>query len=504
MDNKLIEGLLETTNFEETENGALAHKTTTSALYDMFAFGGAYRMREDDDCVLLFKNAFEENPELALKCLFYLRDIRGGQGERRFFRICFHWLAKEYPQVAIANIPNIAEYGRYDDLYCLVGTPAELDMFDFMEKQLQTDITSLANSENTGVSLLAKWLKSENASSVETKKLGNKTREHLGMSHKEYRKMLAALRTRINIVEKLMSENRWEEIEFDKLPSKAGLQYSNAFAHKDIIEDKYAEFMAGKENKVNAKSLFPYEIVKKVTDKMSYYGINMTETERATLQKYWDNQNDYLEGKRCKMMCVVDTSGSMTCKSGSVKPIDVAISLGMYCAERIGEPFKNYFISFAGRPQFIKIEGIDFVDKVKRIYNQNLCDNTDLSAVFDLLKRVIFKYDVEKTDIPDTIVVISDMEIDRGSYWRSEQETLTEMEKIRDEWALAGLRLPKLVYWNVNAKNNRILDLGWKVSYVSGCSPIIFKSVMTGKTGEQLMLEILQAERYNKVVYITE
>ena len=480
MNNKLVEGLLETTNFEETENGALAHKSTLSALYDMFAFGGAYRMREDNDCILLFKNAFEENPELALKCLFYLRDIRGGQGERRFFRVCFHWLAKEYPQIAIANISNIAEYGRYDDLYCLVGTPAELAMFDFMEKQLQADITSLANSENTGVSLLAKWIKSENASSVETKELGNKTREHLGMSHKEYRKMLAALRTRINIVEKLMSENRWEEIEFDKLPSKAGLQYSNTFAHKDIIEDKYAEFMANKANKVNAKSLFPYEIVKKVTDKMSYYGINMTETERATLQKYWDNQNDYLEGKKCKMMCVVDTSGSMTCSSGSVRPIDVAISLGMYCAERIGEPFKQ------------------------RIYKQNLCDNTDLSAVFELLRSTILGHDIPKSDIPETIVVISDMEIDRGSYWRSEQETLTEMEKIREQWALSGLRLPKLVYWNVNARNNRILDLGWNVSYVSGCSPIIFKSVMTGKTGEQLMLEVLQAERYNKVVYINE
>ena len=134
---------------------------------------------------------------------------------------------------------------------------------------------------------------------------------------------------------------------------------------------------------------------------MSYYGINMTETERATLQKYWDNQNDYLEGKKCKMMCVVDTSGSMTCSNGSVKPIDVAISLGMYCAERIGEPFKNYFISFASRPQFIKVEGVDFVDKVQRIYKQNLCDNTDLSAVFELLRSTILGHDIPKSDIPE-------------------------------------------------------------------------------------------------------
>lgn len=503
MNNELVNSLKEAANYTETENGALAHKSTLSALYDMFAFGGAYRTRSDDDCILLFKKALEENPLLAIKCLFYLRDIRGGQGERRFFRVCFHWLAKEYPQIAIANIPNIAEYGRYDDLYCLVGTPAELNMFDFIEDQLKKDITSLANSEKTGVSLLAKWLKSENASSKETKELGNKTREHLGMSHKAYRKMLAALRTRINIVEKLMSENRWEEIEFDKIPSKAGLVYSNTFAQKDIIAEKYAKFMAGKENKVNAKALYPYDIVKKVTDHITWSGLNITETERATLQKYWDNQTDYLEGKKCKVLCVVDTSGSMTC-GGSVRPIDVAISLGMYCAERIGEPFKNYFISFASRPNFIEIEGVDFADKVQRIYRQNLCDNTDLKAVFELLRSTILANDIPRSDIPDTIVVISDMEIDGGSYWRSEDEIKTEMEKIRDIWAMCGLRMPHLVYWNVSARHNIILDAGPGVSCVSGCSPIIFKSVMTGKTGIELMLEVLEADRYNKVVYINE
>ena len=498
--NSFIDSLKRQSNFTETENGGLAHKSTLSAVYDMFAFGGAYRTREDDDCILLFKKAYEENPTYALKCLFYLRDIRGGQGERRFFRVCFNWLAKNYPEVALRNLINVAEYGRYDDLYCVDNTSISKNMYDLISNQIEKDLQSLQSGDNVGVSLLAKWLKSENASSVETKQLGDKTRKALGLSHKQYRKMLSALRTRINIVEKLMSENRWNEIEFDKIPSKAGLIYRNAFAHNDIIGEKYAEFMSNKETKVNAGSLFPYEIVKKVTDKLGWRSIDMTETERETLNKYWENQKDYLDGKKCKMMCVVDTSGSMDSSYGtSVKPIDVAISLGLYCAERIGEPFKNYFISFSSRPQFIETEGVDFVDKVRRIYEQNLCENTDLKAVFDLLKKTILSEGVEAFDAPDTLVVISDMEIDRMSYWRSKDQVLTEMEQLRLDWERSGLMLPKLVYWNVEARNNIILDSGSNVSYVSGCSPVIFKSILTGKTGQDLMMEVLDSERYNRV-----
>ena len=499
MENTFIQKIRNENNYAITENGGKAYKSTLSALYDLFAFGGAYRNRSEEDCILLFKNAFEENPQLALKCLFYLRDIRGGQGERRFFRVCFNWLAKKYPTIAAANISNIAEYGRYDDLYCLIDTPIESKVLDFIKEQLKKDLESLKNSNKTGVSLLAKWIKSENASSKETKRLANKTREYLNLSHKQYRKMLSALRTRINIVEKLMSEDRWDEIEFDKIPSKAGLIYRNVFARKDITAKRYEEFISNKNTKVNAKTLYPYEIVNQVTKKYNgYWFKKMTETERETLQKYWDNQIDYLEGKKCKIMCVVDTSGSMTWGNANCKPIDVAISLGMSCAERIGEPFKNYFISFSATPKFIKIEGTDFVDKVKRIYDQNLCANTDLTDVFDLLKKYLIE-GVNPADMPDTLVVISDMEIDQGSYWRSMGQVETEMEKIRNEWATKGFKLPKLVFWNVNARNNIVLDKGANISLVSGCSPTIFKSVMTGKSSIDLMLEILLSKRYQQI-----
>lgn len=499
--NTFVDNLRKDTNYTETENGGIAHKTTLSKIYDMFALGGAYRKRSDEDCILLFKNALEEDETLALKCLFYLRDIRGGQGERRFFRVCFNWLAKEYPEIAKRNLENLAEYGRYDDLYCVVGTPIEDDMFKLMKNQIDLDMASLNIHMNEGVSLLAKWLKSENASSKETKYLANKTREHFGLSHKDYRKMLSALRTRINIVEKLMSTNQWEKIEFDKIPSKAGLIYRNAFARRDIIAKKYEEFINSKETKVNAGALYPYDIVHQATNHMVWYsdGIDITDVERKTLNKYWENQKDYLNGEPCKIMCVVDTSGSMTSGGNGATPIDVAISLGMYCAERLSGPFKDNFISFSSRPQFIEVEGIDFVDKVHRIYAQNLCENTDLAAVFNLLKNVALQPSTNIEDLPETIIVISDMEIDGGSYW-NQYTRATEMERIRQEWKAAGLKMPKLVYWNVNARHNLILDEAKDgITYVSGCSPIIFESVLFGKTGWDLCYDKLMSERYAQV-----
>ena len=499
--NTFMDSLIRTTNFTETENGAVAHKSTLNKVYDMFALGGAYRNRTDEDCILLFKNAIKEDETLALKCLFYLRDVRGGQGERRFFRVCFNWLAKNYPEIARRNLINIAEYGRYDDLYCVVGTPVEKDMFALIKEQLEKDIASMNESEKAGVSLLAKWLKSENASSKATKMLGNKTRIALGLTHKAYREILSALRTRINIVEKLMSENKFNEIEYSKIPSKAGLIYRNAFAKRDA--ERYKEFINNKETKVNACVNYPYEMIREVSKHLNHYywqeDYKWTEEERNALQKYWDNQKDYLQGKPCKMMGVIDTSSSMTnCGNGKVAPIDVAISIGMYAAERVGDPFKDHFITFASQPQLIKIEGVDFVDKVKRIYDKNLVDNTNLRAAFDLIKNIALQPGVNRDDVPNTLVVVSDMEIDCGSFWRDEHIRKTEMESIRDEWKSLGLPMPHLVYWNVDARNNLILDSD-EATYVSGCSPVIFESILTGKSGWDLCYDKLMSERYEQV-----
>lgn len=357
--------------------------------------------------------------------------------------------------------------------------------------------------------LIFKWLKSENCSSPESKRLGKLTRQAFGLTAREYRKLLSKGREKENVLERLMSANEWEKIIFDKIPSRAGMIYRNAFARRDIIAKKYESFAKDKNTKVNAKTLYPYEVVAKAVaeDRHAWYSYAfkcLDDTERAMINKYWDNLPDYLEGKKCSMMCVVDTSGSMTGMDAAA-PINVAISLGLYCAERIGGPFKNHYISFSSKPQLIKTEGVDFVDKVRRIYKTNLCENTNLEAVFDLLLKVASRPGVKKEDIPETIVVISDMEIDSGtrqgwygSGWTKDAAS-TEMEKIRQKWTRYGFKLPKLVYWNVSARNNTILDAGPNVSFVSGMSPTIFRQVLTGKTGYDLMLQTLMAERYNVI-----
>ena len=498
--NTFMNCLTNATNYCRTENGALAHKSTRSMVYDMFALGGAYRKRSDEDCILLFKNALEENESLAMKCLFYLADCRGGQGERRFFRVCFKWLANNYPEVALRNLENVPEYRRWDDiLYALVGTRLEQVALDFIKTQLVLDL------ESKTPSLLAKWLPSENASSKSTKRMGNIVRTHLGVTHKQYRKILSVLRERINIVERLMSANEWDKIEFDKIPSKAGLVYKNAFARRDLIAKKYEAFVKSEKTTVNAKTLYPYEVVAQAVAARTRWGYDfgqLSDVDRVAIEKYWNNLPDYLNGAECKMMCVVDTSGSMTGSDASA-PLNVAIALGMYCAERIGGPFKNHYISFSNRPQLIRIEGVDFVDKVRRIYGTNLCENTNIEATFNMLLNIAKQPTTRAEDIPETIVIISDMQIDSGtgyyqSHW-SQATADTEMEKIRQKWNAAGFKCPKLVYWNVNASKNTILDNGADVTFVSGCSPVIFEQVLTGVTGYQLMLDKLMSKRYEAV-----
>ena len=226
--NTLLNAMKQVDNVTLTENGGVTYKSTMNGLMDLFALGGAYRKRSDEDIIFLFKRAFEEDMTYALRCLFYLRDVRGGQGERRFFRVITKWLAKNHTEAMRRNLKYVPEFGRWDDLYVFVDTPLEKDAFDLMYHQLALDVSCKTPS------LLAKWLKSENTSSAKSRALGAKTRKAFCVTPRQYRKTLSVLRNRIKVVERLMSENRWDEIEFDKIPSKAGLIYRNAFARHDI------------------------------------------------------------------------------------------------------------------------------------------------------------------------------------------------------------------------------------------------------------------------------
>lgn len=136
MSNSFIHGLREMNNVTYTENNALSLKSTLDAVYDLFALGAAFRQRSEEDIILLFKKAYRENAELAMKCLFYIRDVREGQGERRFFRVCMNWLAFQDPEAVKRNLQYIPEFGRYDDLYCLFNTPLEEEALVFIKKSI--------------------------------------------------------------------------------------------------------------------------------------------------------------------------------------------------------------------------------------------------------------------------------------------------------------------------------------------------------------------------------
>lgn len=499
--NTFMKTMKENTNYTLTENGAITHKSTLNAVYDMFAFGGAYRKRTDDECMLLFKKAYTEDPQLALKCLFYLRDCRGGQGERRFFRVCYKWLIQSDIATARHNMEKIPEYGRWDDLiYIVENTALEREGFSFITKQLAVD------SQCKTPSLLGKWMPSENASAKKTKAMANKLRTFLGMSHKEYRKVLSTLRQRINVLERLMSSNRWEEIEFDKIPSKAGLVYRNAFARKEIIAAKYAASMANKETKVNASTLYPHDIAKGVL-----HTSNASKVERQAFQKYWDNLPNYYGDKEENGIAVVDVSGSM---SGT--PMEAAISMGAYIAEKAHGPFANHFITFSANPNLIEFSGVDIYQKFHNCVQADWGMNTNIEAVFELLLNTAKNEKVKAEDMPTRLYIFSDMEFDRcitagpadvkrgpfSGYHAvklGRQDINTLIEKIKEKWEAEGYTFPEIVFWNLDARNKNIPAIGAGFSYVSGFSPVMIEAILSGKTSVDLMLEKLNSKRYSTI-----
>lgn len=366
-------------------------------------------------------------------------------------------------------------------------------------------------SLNSG--LVFKWLKSENASSAETKWIAKKTRNYLGLTARQYRKMLSYCREKTKVLERLMSTNQWDKIDFSKIPSKAGLIYKNAFARRDIIKEKYKAFAEDKNTTVNAKTLYPFDVTKQAMafgDWGYYYGNGdkshtLDDTERLMVNKYWENLENVFKDYSYNGICICDVSGSMY-----GDPMAVAISIAMYCAEHNKGEFANHFFTFSDNPMFVEIEGVDFVDKVNRIAKADWGGSTNIEAVFDMMLHIAQKNHLSQDDIPQGVICVTDMEFNdcaRGgpvkasnNYWWDRNDTPmneTLFETIEKRWSEAGYRLPTLTFWNVDARNDRIaMRKEGHVNFVSGMSPNIFTQVMKGKDAISLMMDTLNAERY--------
>lgn len=484
----MLNQLKQTMEMKQTENGANAYNSTMNKCLDLFALGGAYRGRTDEDIIKLFFDAYKEDKQIALRLLFYLRDCRGGQGERRFFRVAMKNLAMQDPSSVKRVAHLVAEYGRYDDFFCFADTPVEELAFEYLKQQLMED------KDAEFPTLCAKWMPSENASSALTKAYARKLRHFLGMNSRDYRKMLSAIRAKLHLVETLMSENRWSEIEYDKIPSKAGLQYRYAFARHDY--ERYNDFMTPVENeapKVNAGTLYPYEIVSRVMRYCnSWKGVFTGDTlDRNTLNTYWANLPDYLNGESSNALAVVDVSGSM---SGT--PMEVAVSLGMYMAEKNTGAFANHVMTFSKKPELIELDGKDFCDNVAKVVSSEWGYNTNLKATFDLILNTAKKFNLPQSEIPEMLYIISDMEFDRAVG----QDYDTVIEMCKKEFEAAGYKLPYLVFWNVDSRNNTLPVIGaGNYALVSGFSPSIFEQVITKKSALELMMGVVNSERYSKI-----
>ena len=465
-----------------TENGAVTLRTSGSDCLDLFASIGALRGQPDAEIADRFLRAYAEDPDLAMKILFYARDVRGGLGERAVFRTILRWLAEHEMASLLQNLPYIAEYGRWDDLLVLLDTPARAEAEALLHRQFLADMQAL--EEGRQVSLLGKWLPSVNASNAETVRMARQLARAFGMNDARYRRALSALRAQIRIIENHLRERDYT-FDYARQPSGAMLRYRRAFMRFD--QDRYQDFLAQVRTgaaSLHTGTLMPYQIVAAA--------YRAGEDEREALDVTWNALEDFTRDENA--IVVADGSGSMYW-GGTPLPATVAQSLAIYFAERNRGAFHNHFITFSTTPQLVEIRGRDIVEKVRYCRSFNEVDNTDLAAVFDLILRTAVTHRIPQRDLPSTLYIVSDMEFDSCAHGASQ----TNFEHARAMYRRHGYRLPRVVFWNVQSRNRqqpvRMNEHG--VALVSGCTPRIFSQVMAGDTDPYTnMMNTLGDERY--------
>ena len=477
-------------NTAYTANGAVSNASTMSDCLDFFATAGALRNASDEEITARFIRAFAEDRDIAMKNLFFARDIRGGLGERRAFRVIIRYLADNYPDTVRKNIANIAEYGRYDDILSLIGTASEAEAITYIRENLNKDMKSMQAQES--VSLMAKWLPSVNASSSETVRTAKKIAKAMNMSEASYRRMLSSLRAYIKIIENNLREKDYT-FSYEKQPSKAMFKYRKAFIRND--EEKYRDFMCRAKSEpsvLKTGSLTPYDIVNSVLKNRS----GMSGEEREVLDTTWNALENYVNSDNT--LVVVDGSGSMYCDFFSVKPAAIAESLGIYFAEHNKGAFANCFITFSANPRLVEIKGRDIFEKVNYCMSFNEVSNTNIEKTFDLILNTAVKNRMKQSDMPSRLIIISDMEFD----YCADDSEMTNFEAAKAKFAKKGYKLPQLVFWNVNSFNRQqpVTMNEQGTILVSGMSPQIFSMLKEGKLDPYaFMMSVISSARYERV-----
>lgn len=499
-----VDNLRTEANYKQTMNGALTHGTTGDACLDLFAIAGGMRGKSARELTDLFTYAYIENPELAMKLLFYIRDIREGLGERQIFRTLIRHVAKRWPESAKKNVALVSEYGRFDDFLCLLGTPSQDEVIRVIREQLDKDLSALearkAGDTGAHISLLAKWMPSINTSSARTRAQAKMLAEALDMSAGEYRKMLSALRANIGLVEVYLTSSSVDKVNYEAVPAGALYKYRGAFERQDRKRfDEYLLEASNGDKKIHCDTLYPYEIIRPLFPiPYSLYRTNWnTPAGVAALEAMWNNMSAPVGN--ANSISVIDTSGSMYCgRKGAPLPALVSQSLGLYYAEHCTGTFHNMFITFESEPHLIEIHGKNLIDKLEYIQNADWEGSTNLEAVFDLILRTAVNAGTPQEELPSTLYIISDMEFNCAV----SNPDMTIYENAKAKFEAAGYQLPAVVFHNVNS---------WQVqapvqahtkgtALSSGAGTNSFKHEFDGNiTPYEHMLRVLNGPRYAAV-----
>jgi len=472
-----------------TENGAASLSSTGSKLVDFFSKLASLR-NENGNFYDYFSNSLEEDELMTIRALFYSRDIRGGQGERSNFRYA---LTKAIDKSSIlrANISLIPFYGRWDDMFSLIGTEVEDEMFSLVASTYWDDV-SKAKAGETSISLLGKWMPSVNTSSKNTRNLARYVLRRIGENNeRDYRKNLSLLRSVIDVVERKISRGNFNDINFEHLPSLALKKYSSTFSNKSEEFPNFLREVEKGNKKLNSGTLYPYEITNKIHDFM------LKPQEREYLELAWKSLPNYVS-KEENSLVVVDVSGSMSATFDIPQPIDVAVSLGIYFAERNIGAFKDYFMTFSHSPKVLKLKGDTLFDRVKNLRTSEWGMNTNLQSIFSSMLKFAKENNVPESELPKKVYIISDMQFDVAM----PDNSLTNFEAIKEKYVQSGYELPKVVFWNVKGRSDNPVAVDETGTFlVSGFSPSILKFLTTTSSlnPKEFVLEILQSERYSRI-----
>lgn len=465
------------TQEKQTTNGMKAYKGTGKYVLDMFYKIGAMRGKDPKS---IFTAALTEDPELAVRVALWSRDVREGAGERELFRQMLQILEKDYPELALRVIKKVPELGRVDDLFVLKTKP--------LKEAAYTLIGDGLRSTNPG--LYAKWMPREKSA---LSHIAKEMRVFFGMSPKEYRKKLVAL---TDVVENNMCANQWDDINFSQVPSKAATLYKKAFHRHTPKYKEYVDLLVKGDTsvKVNASAIYPHEVIK---DIYSHHSIQPSETELNLITSQWEALPNYIGDS--SVLALVDVSASMMCPAGNDKKItcmQVAVSLGLYVADKNKGPFKDAFLTFSSVPELIHVSG-NIKQKLDQMTSSTWGMSTDIVKAFNKILKVAVKGRVHNKDMPKTLLILSDMQFDVCIKFNH-----SAMESLVAQYKAAGYDVPQVVFWNLNSHDNvpaKANDKG--VALISGFSPSILSSVLSDSienlTPEKIMLDTIMKERYN-------